>query len=73
MVANSYVLLGFGFVSLVATVLMLLEDLFGHNIHRFNWLWLAAFCVLAVEFANAVACRKDAGESEFLVPQSGCA
>lgn len=32
--------------------LLLFEGLFGHNLLRFNWLWLAAFAVLAVELSR---------------------
>ena len=33
-----------------AIILLLFEGLFGHNLLRFNWLWLAAFAELSVRF-----------------------
>jgi hypothetical protein len=30
-----------------ALFLLLLEGLFGHNLFRFNWLWYAAFLIIA--------------------------
>lgn len=35
-----------------AVILLAFEGLFGHNLLRFNWLWLAAFAELAVYFAS---------------------
>ncbi|MFH1919641.1 MAG: O-antigen ligase family protein [Planctomycetota bacterium] len=35
----------------ISVILLLFEGLFSHNAYRFNWLWLAAFAVLAVHFA----------------------
>jgi len=35
-----------------ALLLLLFEGLFFHNLLRFNWLWLAAFSGLALEFAG---------------------
>jgi len=32
-------------------LLLLFSGLHGHNLYRFNWLWVAAFCSLAVSFA----------------------
>jgi len=32
--------------------LLIFEGLFGHNLFRFNWLWLAAFSSLAVQYAR---------------------
>ena len=32
--------------------LLVFEGLFGHNLLRFNWLWLAAFSSLAVHYAR---------------------
>lgn len=32
-------------------LLLLFSGLHGHNLYRFNWLWVAAFCSLAVGFA----------------------
>ena len=33
-----------------STLLLLFTGLFGHNLLRFNWLWLAAFGTLALQF-----------------------
>lgn len=33
-------------------LLLAFEGLFGHNLLRFNWLWLAAFCVHASRFTD---------------------
>jgi O-antigen ligase len=46
------VLSGFAVACRDATVLLLFEGLFGHNLLRFNWLWLAAFTVLSIQFVN---------------------
>jgi len=35
-----------------AVILLAFEGLFGHNLLRFNWLWLAAFSSLALQFAR---------------------
>lgn len=32
-------------------LLLLFSGLHGHNLYRFNWLWVAAFCSLALNFA----------------------
>jgi O-antigen ligase len=42
-----------------ALILLLFEGSFGHNLYRYNWLWLAAFGLLAVEFAAAVVPSGD--------------
>ena len=34
-----------------STILLLVAGLAGHNLYRFNWLWLAAFSALAARFA----------------------
>jgi len=33
-------------------VLLLLEGFFGHNLFRFNWLWYAAFLIIALRLAK---------------------
>ena len=35
-----------------AIILLAFEGFFGHNVRRFNWLWLAAFGVLALQYAR---------------------
>ena len=35
-----------------AVILLAFEGLFGHNVRRFNWLWLAAFGYLALEYTK---------------------
>ena len=37
-----------------STLLLIFFGLFGHNMLRFNWLWLAAFALLAKDFCTAV-------------------
>ncbi len=37
-----------------AVILLFFEGLFGHNLLRFNWLWFAAFSVLALQFAQSL-------------------
>jgi hypothetical protein len=34
-------------------LLLLFFGLFGHNMYRFNWLWLAAIALLCAEFSNS--------------------
>lgn len=49
-VAMQKVLFEFAIAAQTSVVLLLFTGLFGHNVYRFNWLWLAAFCLLAAEF-----------------------
>jgi O-antigen ligase len=49
--------------------LLLFEGLFGHNLFRFNWLWLAAFSVLALEYALRQV--RDEGRVVVRQPSSG--
>jgi len=44
----------------LSLALLFLSGLFGHNLLRFNWLWLAAFGLLCRTFAEAVAREKHA-------------
>jgi O-antigen ligase len=46
------VLSGLGLAVRDALILLAFEGLFGHNLLRFNWLWLAAFSTLALQFAK---------------------
>lgn len=46
------VLLGLGPACRDAIILLAFEGLFSHNLYRFNWLWLAAFSSLALQFAK---------------------
>ena len=41
-----------------ALVLLLFEGFFGHNLLRYNWLWLAAFTSLALQFAKDMASKE---------------
>ena len=43
---------GLGLAGRDAVILLAFEGLFGHNLLRFNWLWLAAFSSLALQFAK---------------------
>jgi len=38
-----------------STVVLMFEGLANHNVDRFNWLWLAAFCCLGLEYAKTAA------------------
>lgn len=44
-----------------AIILLFFAGLFGHNLLRFNWLWLAAFAHLAMQFS---VCQSFPGENE---------
>jgi O-antigen ligase len=41
-----------------AVILLAFEGLFGHNLLRFNWLWLAAFSALALQFVNSISAQE---------------
>lgn len=43
-----------------AIILLAFEGLFGHNVRRFNWLWLAAFSLLALQYAQQAVREKRA-------------
>jgi O-antigen ligase len=47
------VLSGLAFACRDSVILLFFEGLFGHNLRRFNWLWLAAFILLALQFAKS--------------------
>jgi O-antigen ligase len=49
---------GLGLAARDAIILLAFEGLFGHNLLRFNWLWLAAFSSLALQFARTNLKRK---------------
>jgi O-antigen ligase len=34
-----------------SVLLLIFLGTFGHNLYRYNWLWIAAFCVLALRFS----------------------
>jgi O-antigen ligase len=38
--------------SRLSLLLLIFLGTFGHNLYRFNWLWIAAFCVLALRFTR---------------------
>jgi O-antigen ligase len=42
-----------------STILLFIEGISGHNLYRFNWLWLAAFCSLAANFARSARIDLD--------------
>jgi O-antigen ligase len=48
-----HVLSKFAVASRNAVLILLFDGLFGHNLYRFNWLWLAAFNLLALQYAVA--------------------
>lgn len=52
------ILSNFGLASRDAIVLLFFEGVFGHNGTRYNWLWLAAFSSLALQFARESMKRK---------------
>ena len=37
-----------------AVILLAFEGVFGHNLRRFNWLWMAAFSAIAVQYATQI-------------------
>lgn len=43
---------GIGFACRDALILLAFEGTFGHNLLRYNWLWLAAFSGLALQFGR---------------------
>ena len=45
----------FALASRDSVLLLLVEGLFNHNVDRFNWLWLAAFCLLATDYAIRIS------------------
>lgn len=45
---------GLGLACRDAVILLAFEGLFGHNLLRFNWLWLAAFSSLALQFGTNI-------------------
>ncbi len=47
------VLSGLVIASRDALLLLAFEGLFSHNLLRFNWLWLAAFSTLALQYVRA--------------------
>jgi O-antigen ligase len=55
------VLSRFAVAAQMSVLLLLFEGLFFHNIYRFNWVWLAAFCALALRFVRRPDVR--AGEN----------
>jgi len=63
-----HVLLEFAVASRNVVLLLLFDGLFGHNLYRFNWLWLAAFNLLALEYA--VAARVLESETEAVASRS---
>ncbi len=63
------VLAGLGQACRNSILLLLVEGIAGHNLYRYNWLWLAAFCLLAVKFAQEIRERADEpGENIHQVP-----
>jgi len=38
-----------------SVLLLLFEGIFGHNMTRYNWLWIAAFAVLALTFSKSLS------------------
>ena len=40
-------------------ILLLFFGLFGHNLLRYNWLWLAAFMLLCRGFAETIAAQQQ--------------
>lgn len=46
-------------------ILLAFEGMFGHNMLRFNWLWLAAFSALVLHFARQHQQEKNQKNSQF--------
>lgn len=57
--SNSKVISDFALACRNAIILLSFEGLFGHNLLRFNWLWLGAFSVLAMEYAYLQRIQKS--------------
>lgn len=53
------VLSGLGVAFRNSLLLLVFTGLFGHNLLRFNWLWLAAFSTLALQFTRKTSEEKD--------------
>jgi len=52
-------------------ILLFVGGMAGGNFYRFNWLWLAAFCSLAVEFTEQICSSTNCMESEMLQTVEG--
>jgi O-antigen ligase len=50
-----------------SVLLLLFEGIAGHNLGRYNWLWLAAFAMLAAEFAARIANRVESADGALMV------
>ncbi len=50
--SNIVLFSGIGFACRDALILLAFEGTFGHNLLRYNWLWLAAFSGLALQFCR---------------------
>jgi O-antigen ligase len=44
---------------MVSLILLVFLGTFAHNLFRYNWLWLAAFSVLALQFQKDMLKRKE--------------
>jgi len=56
---------GLGLACRDALILLAFEGLFGHNLLRFNWLWLAAFSSLALQFGR-VMLKQEAQRNDYV-------
>jgi hypothetical protein len=45
-----------------SVILLLFFGFFGHNMLRFNWLWLAGFAMLCRKFSEEVCAESDINE-----------
>ena len=43
-------------------MILLIESFTSHGLYRYNWLWLVAFCMLAVGFAAECRRREELEE-----------
>ncbi len=59
---NLRLLSGFAVACRNSVVLLLLETFSSHTLYRYNWIWLAAFCMLAAEFAAECRRREELEE-----------
>lgn len=65
------ILAEFAFAVRTSLLLLLFEGLALHNVYRFNYLWYAAFALLAAQFAADICAREEAFD-EASDPYSNC-
>lgn len=53
-----------------SVLLLFVEGIAGHNLYRYNWLWLAAFVALATKFAAAMRYQQCLARRNSVIPES---